>query len=85
MTDADSESQQYAFSNIKAMESRVDVRITEWINKLDAQFVQPGKQFDFAPWTTFVLQQLDFSCHTERQSFLTACSIGTSPMTLSAK
>lgn len=37
------------------MESRVDERISEWINELDTRFVQTGKEFDFAPWTTFVL------------------------------
>lgn len=36
------------------MESRVDVRIAEWLTELNARFVETGKQFDFAPWTTLV-------------------------------
>ena len=41
---------QYSFSNVKKMEPLVDARIQQWSNKLDENFAQSGKAFDFAWW-----------------------------------
>lgn len=39
----------YSFSNIKKMEPLVDLRINDWIRKLE-EFARTGQKFDFAPW-----------------------------------
>ncbi|KAJ5833888.1 hypothetical protein N7474_002199 [Penicillium riverlandense] len=44
----------YSFSNIKKMEPMVDARIQQWSNKLDENFAQSGKAFDFAWWAVYM-------------------------------
>jgi hypothetical protein len=40
----------YAFSNVKRMEGLLDVRIVEWLGRIEELFCKGGKKFDFAPW-----------------------------------
>ncbi|KAK3709860.1 hypothetical protein LTR37_010690 [Vermiconidia calcicola] len=47
----------YAFSNIKKMETLVDVRMRHWMATMEDRFVRKGGQgevFDFAPWAVFM-------------------------------
>ncbi|ORY64953.1 flavonoid 3',5'-hydroxylase [Pseudomassariella vexata] len=44
----------YSFSNIKKMEPLIDMRIGEWIMKLDTNFAKTGAKFDFAPWAVYM-------------------------------
>ncbi|KAL6706227.1 hypothetical protein ACN47E_005962 [Coniothyrium glycines] len=43
----------YAFTNVKKMEPLVDLRIEQWLNKLDESFGKRTK-FDFAPWAVYM-------------------------------
>lgn len=36
------------------MEPLIDVRIRDWIAKLNERFAETGAQLDFAPWAVFV-------------------------------
>lgn len=36
------------------MEPLMDVRINDWINKLDSNFARTGQKFDFAPWAVYM-------------------------------
>ncbi|EAW12076.1 cytochrome P450 [Aspergillus clavatus NRRL 1] len=44
----------YSFSNVRKMEPLIDVRIQDWINKLEDKFAQTGKGFDFAWWAVYM-------------------------------
>ncbi|KAK5169723.1 uncharacterized protein LTR77_005701 [Saxophila tyrrhenica] len=44
----------YAFSNIKKMEPLVDARMKDWMDKMEENFADTGKKFDFAPWAVFM-------------------------------
>jgi hypothetical protein len=42
----------YAFSNVKKMEPLLDVRIEEWLGRIEGLFCKSGEKFDFAPWVS---------------------------------
>lgn len=44
----------YSFSNVKKMEPLIDVRVTDWVNKLDEKFARNVEKFDFSPWAVFM-------------------------------
>ncbi|CAA9964073.1 Cytochrome P450 [Pyrenophora teres f. maculata] len=44
----------YSFTNVKKMEGLVDLRIEQWVDRLDGMF-RDGKKFDFAPWVCLYL------------------------------
>ncbi|KAL7776861.1 hypothetical protein CFE70_007281 [Pyrenophora teres f. teres 0-1] len=43
----------YSFTNVKKMEGLVDLRIEQWVDRLDGMF-RDGKKFNFAPWAVYV-------------------------------
>ncbi|RHZ55722.1 hypothetical protein CDV55_103060 [Aspergillus turcosus] len=44
----------YSFTNVKKMEPLIDIRIQEWIDKLDEKFAQTGETFDFSWWAVYM-------------------------------
>ncbi|KAH7031394.1 flavonoid 3',5'-hydroxylase [Microdochium trichocladiopsis] len=44
----------YSYSNIKKMEPLVDANINRWLDKMDEQFAQTGRELDFAPWAVYM-------------------------------
>lgn len=40
----------YSFTKVSAMEGMMDVRLEEWIEKIDNVFAKTGKAFDFCDW-----------------------------------
>ncbi|KAE8861118.1 hypothetical protein PTNB29_06213 [Pyrenophora teres f. teres] len=42
----------YSFTNVKKMEGLVDLRIEQWVDRLDGMF-RDGKKFNFAPWAVY--------------------------------
>lgn len=41
---------QYSFSSVKRMEPLIDLRIRDWLNKMDQLYVKTGDAFDFSWW-----------------------------------
>ncbi|KAL3483159.1 cytochrome P450 [Aspergillus germanicus] len=44
----------YSFSSVKRMEPLIDLRIRDWVNKLDERFVRTGESFDFSWWAVYM-------------------------------
>ncbi|KAL2864829.1 cytochrome P450 [Aspergillus lucknowensis] len=44
----------YSFSNVKRMEPLIDLRILDWINKLEEKYVRTGDVFDFSWWAVYM-------------------------------
>ncbi|KAI9371382.1 cytochrome P450 [Aspergillus egyptiacus] len=44
----------YSFSNVKRMEPLIDLRIRDWLNKLNEKFVRTGEVFDFSWWAVYM-------------------------------
>ncbi|PLB47364.1 putative cytochrome P450 monooxygenase [Aspergillus steynii IBT 23096] len=43
----------YSFSNVKKMEPLVDMRIRDWLQKMNENFVKTGNSFDFSWWAVY--------------------------------
>lgn len=48
---------QYSFTNVKKMEPLVDMRIRDWLQKMNENFVKTGHSFDFSWWAVYVQAQ----------------------------
>ncbi|KAL4806077.1 cytochrome P450 [Aspergillus unguis] len=44
----------YSFSSVKRMEPLIDLRIRDWLNKMDELYVQTGNAFDFSWWAVYM-------------------------------
>ncbi|RAL14130.1 cytochrome P450 [Aspergillus homomorphus CBS 101889] len=44
----------YSFSNVKKMEPLIDLRMQEWLDKLDEKYSSTGEVFDFAWWAVYM-------------------------------
>ncbi|KAL3480531.1 cytochrome P450 [Aspergillus californicus] len=44
----------YSFSSVKRMEPIIDLRIGDWLEKLDEKFARTGSVFDFSWWAVYM-------------------------------
>ncbi|KAL4967586.1 cytochrome P450 [Aspergillus stella-maris] len=44
----------YSFSSVKRMEPLIDLRIHDWLQKLDEKYVRTGEVFDFSWWAVYM-------------------------------
>ncbi|KAL4876444.1 cytochrome P450 [Aspergillus karnatakaensis] len=44
----------YSFSSVKRMEPLIDLRISDWLNRLDEKFARTGAVFDFSWWAVYM-------------------------------